>query len=155
MFQGPVGCIDRLVQVVGSLKSSSMAYRGASPLRDMGRASDAFALIMRGQYSGLTTQPVKGGELLIAIQRGGQSKVADALSKGARFQLYLALRLAGYFEFAQFRPSVPFDHVRSEEVFRLFGEMASAGQVIYLTHHQHLCEIARAVVAGVTIHELG
>jgi uncharacterized protein YhaN len=130
----------------------------------MERASDAFALMTRGQYSGLTTQPVKGGEVLIALQRDGQSKVADALSKGARFQLYLALRLAGYYEFAQFRPSVPFiaddimesfDHVRSEEVFRLFGEMASAGQVIYLTHHQHLCEIAKTVVPGVTIHELG
>ncbi|WP_181166636.1 hypothetical protein [Mesorhizobium sp. B2-5-4] len=113
----------------------------------MGRASDAFALITHGQYSGLATQPVKGGEVLIALQRDGKSKVADALSKGARFQLYLALRLAGYYEFAQFRPSVPFiaddimetfDHFRSEEVFRLFGEMASAGQVIYLTHHQHL-----------------
>ncbi|WP_181165879.1 MULTISPECIES: hypothetical protein [unclassified Mesorhizobium] len=130
----------------------------------MGRASDAFALITHGQYSGLATQPVKGGEVLIALQRDGKSKVADALSKGARFQLYLALRLAGYYEFAQFRPSVPFiaddimetfDHFRSEEVFRLFGEMASAGQVIYLTHHQHLCEIARAVVPGVAIHELG
>jgi len=129
----------------------------------MARASDAFTLMTRGQYSGLTTQPVKGGEVLIALQRDGQSKVADALSKGARFQLYLALRLAGYYEFAQFRPSVPFiaddimetfDHVRSEEVFRLFGEMASAGQVIYLTHHQHLCEIARTVVPGVAIHEL-
>lgn len=130
----------------------------------MERASDAFALMTRGQYSGLTTQPVKGGEVLIALQRDGQSKVADALSKGARFQLYLALRLAGYYEFAQFRPSVPFiaddimetfDHVRSEEVFRLFGEMASAGQVIYLTHHQHLCEIAKTVVPGVAVHELG
>lgn len=130
----------------------------------MERASDAFALMTRGQYSGLTTQPVKGGEVLIALQRDGQSKVADALSKGARFQLYLALRLAGYYEFAQFRSSVPFiaddimetfDHVRSEEVFRLFGEMASAGQVIYLTHHQHLCEIAKAVVPSVAIHELG
>jgi uncharacterized protein YhaN len=130
----------------------------------MQRASNAFVLMTRGQYSGLTTQPVKGGEVLIALQRDGQSKVADALSKGARFQLYLALRLAGYYEFAQFRPSVPFiaddimetfDHVRSEEVFRLFGEMASAGQVIYLTHHQHLCEIAKTVVPGVAVHELG
>ncbi|MER8456482.1 AAA family ATPase [Mesorhizobium sp. M0965] len=139
-------------------------YRERHRSAMMKRASDAFALITRGQYSGLATQPVKGGEVLIALQRDGQSKVADALSKGARFQLYLALRLAGYYEFAQFRPSVPFiaddimetfDHFRSEEVFRLFGEMASAGQVIYLTHHQHLCEIAKAVVPGVTIHELG
>jgi uncharacterized protein YhaN len=67
-------------------------------------------------------------------------------------------------QFAQFRPSVPFiaddihgnvDHVRSEEVFRLFGEMARAGQVIYLTHHKHLCDTAKTVVPSVTIHELG
>jgi uncharacterized protein YhaN len=130
----------------------------------MNQASDAFALITRGQYTGLTTQPVKGGEVLIATQRDGQSKVADALSKGARFQLYLALRLAGYYEFAKLRPAVPFiaddimetfDHLRSEEVFRLFGEMAKVGQVIYLTHHQHLCEIAKSVVPNVAIHELG
>ena len=138
-------------------------YRDRHRSGMMARASDAFALITRGQYSGLATQPVKGGEVLIALQRDGKSKVADALSKGARFQLYLALRLAGYYEFAKLRPSVPFiaddimetfDHVRSEEVFKLFGQMASAGQVIYLTHHQHLCDIARAVVPGVAIHEL-
>ncbi|MER8923576.1 AAA family ATPase [Mesorhizobium sp. M0802] len=129
----------------------------------MASASDAFKLMTRGQYSGLTTQPVKGEEVLIAVQRDGQSKLAEALSKGARFQLYLALRLAGYYEFAQFRPSVPFiaddimetfDHIRSEEVFRLFGEMANTGQVIYLTHHKHLCEIAKAVVPQSTIHQL-
>ena len=128
------------------------------------KSSNPFGLITRGQYSGLTTQPVKGGEVLIAIQRDGQSKTADALSKGARFQLYLALRLAGYYEFARLRPSVPFiaddimetfDHLRSEEVFRLFGEMARVGQVVYLTHHQHLCEIAKAVIPDVAIHELG
>ncbi|MCF6116028.1 AAA family ATPase [Mesorhizobium muleiense] len=148
---------------VMSAGNALRVYRERHRSGMMARASDAFALITRGQYSGLATQPVKGGEVLIALQRDGQSKVADALSKGARFQLYLALRLAGYYEFAQFRPSVPFiaddimetfDHFRSEEVFRLFGEMASAGQVIYLTHHQHLCEIAKAVVPGVTIHEL-
>lgn len=101
---------------------------------------------------------------IFTMQRDGQSKVADALSKDARFQLYLAQRMAGYYEFARLRPSVPFiaddimetfDHVRSEEVFKLFGEMACAGQVIYPTHHQHVCEIARTVVPGVRIHKLG
>jgi len=140
------------------------AYRERHRSGMMVRASEAFALMTRGQYLGLTTQPAKGGEVLIALQRDGKSKLADALSKGARFQLYLALRLAGYYEFAQFRPSVPFiaddimetfDHVRSQEVFRLFGEMAEVGQVIYLTHHKHLCDIAKIVVPGAIIHELG
>lgn len=149
---------------VMSAANALRVYREQHRSGMMVRASDAFALITRGQYAGLATQPVKGGEVLIAMQRDGQSKVADALSKGAQFQLYLALRLAGYYEFARLRPSVPFisddimetfDHVRSEEVFKLFGEMACAGQVIYLTHHQHLCEIAKAVILSVAIHELG
>lgn len=149
---------------VMSAASALRVYRERHRSGMMSEASDAFALITRGQYTGLTTQPVKGGEVLIATQRDGQSKVADALSKGARFQLYLALRLAGYYEFAKLRPAVPFiaddimetfDHLRSEEVFRLFGEMASVGQVIYLTHHQHLCDIAKVVIPDVMIHELG
>ncbi|AZO75574.1 YhaN family protein [Mesorhizobium sp. M1D.F.Ca.ET.043.01.1.1] len=149
---------------VMSAASALRVYRERHRSGMMSQASDAFALITRGQYTGLTTQPAKGGDVLIATQRDGQSKVADALSKGARFQLYLALRLAGYYEFAKLRPSVPFiaddimetfDHLRSEEVFRLFGEMASVGQVIYLTHHQHLCEIAKSVIPDVMIHELG
>ncbi|HEV7275225.1 MAG TPA: AAA family ATPase [Devosiaceae bacterium] len=138
-------------------------YRDQHRSAMMTKASEAFALMTRGQYSGLTTQPAKNGEVLIAMQSDGSSKMADALSKGARFQLYLALRLAGYYEFAQVRSPVPFiaddimetfDHVRSEEVFRLFGEMSKTGQVIYLTHHSHLCEIARQVVPGVKVHEL-
>lgn len=129
----------------------------------MSHASTAFAVMTKGAYTGLSSQPVKGGEVLIALLNDGRSKVADALSKGTRFQLYLALRLAGYHEFARLRPTVPFiaddimetfDEIRSEEVFKLFGEMANIGQVVYLTHHRHLCEIARQVIPGVVIHEL-
>lgn len=158
---------ERYIELKLGIMSAERAlrvYRERHRSGMMVRASDAFALMTRGKYSGLTTQPAKGGDVLIALQRDGQSKLADALSKGARFQLYLALRLAGYYEFAQFRPSVPFiaddimetfDHVRSEEVFRLFAEMARTGQVIYLTHHKHLCDMAKTVVPSATIHELG
>ena len=85
------------------------------------------------------------------------------MSKGTRFQLYLALRLAGYAEFAATRHPVPFiaddimetfDEPRSEEVLRLFGEMAKIGQVIYLTHHRHLCDLAQRIVPEARIHAL-
>ena len=85
------------------------------------------------------------------------------MSKGTQFQLYLALRLAGYEEFAMARPSVPFiaddimetfDEPRSEEVFRLFGRMAEVGQVIYLTHHRHLCDIATEKLPFAKVHEI-
>ena len=139
------------------------AYRDKHRSSMMNRASDAFRLITRGEYSGLAARPEKDRETLIGLPRLGGSKMADDMSKGTQFQLYLALRLAGYQEFALARPSVPFiaddimetfDEPRSEEVFRLFAEMAKIGQVIYLTHHRHLCDLARAVVPGVRIHEI-
>ncbi|MCO5071749.1 MAG: AAA family ATPase [Rhizobiaceae bacterium] len=139
------------------------AYRDKHRSAMMRRASEAFRLMTRDQYSGLATRPDKDREALIGLSRQGGSKLAVDMSKGTRFQLYLALRLAGYEEFATARPSVPFvaddimetfDEPRSEEVFRLFSQMAQVGQVIYLTHHRHLCEIARQTVPSVSIHEI-
>ncbi|WP_428982669.1 ATP-binding protein, partial [Oricola indica] len=139
------------------------AYREKHRSAMMNRASEAFRLITRDEYSGLATRPDKDREALIGLSRQGGSKLAVEMSKGTQFQLYLALRLAGYEEFAAARPSVPFvaddimetfDEPRSEEVFRLFGQMAQVGQVIYLTHHRHLCEIAVQVVPNARVHEI-
>ncbi|WP_416223039.1 ATP-binding protein, partial [Tianweitania sp.] len=139
------------------------AYRDKHRSAMMNRASEAFRIMTRDDYTGLATRPEKSGEVLIGLSRNGGSKLATDMSKGTRFQLYLALRLAGYEEFASARPAVPFvaddimetfDEPRSEEVFRLFGEMASKGQVIYLTHHRHLCDIAAQMVPSVRVHEL-
>jgi uncharacterized protein YhaN len=139
------------------------AYREKHRSSMMNRASEAFRLITRDVYSGLATRQDKDREALIGLARAGGSKLASDMSKGTRFQLYLALRVAGYEEFAAVRPSVPFitddimetfDEPRSEEAFRLFARMAEAGQVIYLTHHRHLCEMARQVAPDVRIHEL-
>lgn len=129
----------------------------------MDRASDAFRTIGQGYYSGLSTQPDGDREVLIGIGADGNSKIASELSKGVHFQLYLALRMAGYHEFVRARDPLPFigddimetfDDFRAEEAFRLFTEMARVGQVIYLTHHRHLREIAREICPTVTIHEL-
>lgn len=138
-------------------------YREKHRSSMMTKASHAFRQMTRSEYTGLSTQPDGNKEILIGVAKDGGSKVSDAMSTGTRYQLYLALRLAGYEEFAAVRPSVPFvaddimetfDELRSEEVLRLFGQMATMGQVIYLTHHRHLCDIAQAVVPGVQIHEL-
>ena len=139
------------------------AYRDKHRSAMMNRASEAFRLITRDVYTGLATRPDKDREALIGLSRHGGSKLAVEMSKGTQFQLYLALRLAGYEEFATARPSVPFiaddimetfDEPRSEEVFRLLGQMAQIGQVIYLTHHRHLREIAAQVVSQVKVHEI-
>ncbi len=139
------------------------AYRDSHRSAMMQRASEAFALISRGAYSGLAAQPDKDREVLLAIAADGGSKLAPDLSKGTRFQLYLALRVAGYHTLAETHRPVPFiaddimetfDDDRSAEAFALLSQMARVGQVIYLTHHRHLCEIARAVCPGAQITEL-
>jgi uncharacterized protein YhaN len=134
-------------------------HRGAM----MERASNAFRLISRGAYRALATAPNGEGETLIALGADGGSKEAGQLSKGARFQLYLALRVAGYHELARTRAPAPFiaddimetfDHFRAEEALRLFADMGRVGQVIYLTHHRHLAEIAKSVCPEARVHEL-
>ena len=140
------------------------AYRDQHRSSMMTRASDAFHTISRGAYKGLATQADKENEILIAQGSDGGSKIASELSRGTRFQLYLALRVAGYHEFVRTRRPLPFvaddimetfDDFRAEEAFRLFMGMAEVGQVIYLTHHRHLCEIARHICPSVRIHSLG
>lgn len=138
-------------------------YRERHRSSMMARASEALSIISRGAYTHLTTQPEKDSEVLVAIAANKSSKLVTEMSKGTRFQLYLALRVAGYFEFAKARSPVPFiaddimetfDDFRAEEAFRLFAQMAGTGQVIYLTHHRHLCEIAREVCSTVHVHDL-
>jgi uncharacterized protein YhaN len=148
---------------VAAAEQALRIYRDEHRSSMMTRASEAFSTISRGAYTGLATQPDKDAEMLVAVGADGRSKVASALSKGTRFQLYLALRVAGYHEFAASHRPVPFladdimetfDNFRAEEAFRLVAQMAAVGQVIYFTHHPHLCDIARNVCPGATVHEL-
>lgn len=138
-------------------------YRDTHRSGMLERASEAFRIMSRDRYSGLAAQPDGTREVLVALAAGGGSKQADQLSDGTRAQLYLALRVAGYHEFARNNGPVPFiaddimesfDDDRTAEAFGLLAEMSKTGQVIYLTHHAHLCDIARNACPSVCIHEL-
>lgn len=153
----------RLKLGTAAADSALQAYRDRHRSSMMARASEAFSLISRGAYSELVTQPSNGSEVLIAKGADGSSKIASELSKGTRFQLYLALRVAGYYEFARTHAPAPFladdimetfDDFRAEEAFRLLSGMAAQGQVVYFTHHRHLCEIAKAVAPAAVVHDL-
>lgn len=140
------------------------AYRETHRSSMMRRASDAFVRITRGAFRNLASAAGKKGEVLVGIRKDGSSIVASEMSRGTRFQLYLALRIAGHAEFAKHRETLPFfaddvlepfDDDRSAETFALLAEMSRQGQVVYLTHHRHLCDLARRVCGnGIKIHEL-
>lgn len=146
-----------------AVEAALKRYRDTHRSGMLQRASEAFRIMSRDNYSGLTSQPDGHREVLVALMAGGGSKHANQLSDGARSQLYLALRIAGYHEFARNNGPVPFiaddimesfDDSRTSEAFNLMAEMGQTGQVIYLTHHAHLCEIARNACPSVFVHEL-
>lgn len=133
-------------------------YRASHQSGMLTGASTAFAQITRGAYSSLKTQAGGKGEELIAVTASGASRLDDkSMSTGTRAQLYLALRIAAYHEFAARQAPPPFvaddifetfDDGRAEVTFELLGKMAETGQVIYFTHHQHLKPIAERAVPG-------
>lgn len=127
------------------------------------RASGAFSQMSCGAWAGLSAQPGASGEVLVAIDRENRPKEVEKLSKGARFQLYLALRIAAFHDFAAGRTPPPFvaddvmetfDDARAAATVDLFAEMAGRSQVIYLTHHRHLCDIATQRCPDAILHEL-
>lgn len=127
------------------------------------RASEVFSQMTGRRYSGLVTRADGAKETLVALSADGGSKTADQLSEGTRAQLFLALRIAGYHEFQGNSGSVPFladdimesfDDARAIETFRLLAEMSAKGQVIYLTHHAHVRDLAREACAQVQVHEM-
>lgn len=139
-------------------------YRERHRSEMMAFASEAFQRITVGAFRDLRTQPGKQGETLVGVTSSGRSLLAAEMSKGTRFQLYLALRIAGYHAFIRERFAVPviaddimetFDDARASATFALLAELSKHTQVIYLTHHAHLLPLAEAA-AGSTlrIHQL-
>lgn len=144
--------------------SALLAYRDRHRSELLTQTGDAFRAITAGEFSRLTTQPDQSCDRLIAIRSNGGSIAAEEMSKGTRFQLYLSLRLAAYRRFCNVKGPLPFfgddimetfDDHRAEAAMRQLNEIAKNGQVLYFTHHRHLCEIAKHTFGkGVIIHEI-
>ncbi|MFP4537995.1 MAG: ATP-binding protein, partial [Dichotomicrobium sp.] len=154
----------RLVAGVSAAEAALRLYRDRHRSQMMLNAGKAFRHITGGRFTELQSRPDKDGETLIAIKAGGGSLVVGEMSDATRDQLYLALRLAGFREFAGTREPLPFigddimqsfDEDRTRASFEMLADAARLGQVIYLTHHAHVCELARQAVGdAVTVHEL-
>ena len=113
----------------------------------------ALSMLTVGRYARLETQPDGKRELLLAFRdEDNRSISAGQMSKGTRFQLYLALRLAGYGQFIADGTSLPFiaddiletfDNTRTSAALDLLGEISLNGQSLYFTHHEHVVDLAR------------
>jgi uncharacterized protein YhaN len=140
-------------------------YRDRHRSAMMSRTADAFRTITGGMYDSLQTQPDGNAERLIAIRKdNGASVGVEGMSTATRHQLFFALRLAGYEDFCAKAGPLPliaddilesFDEERAAEAFTQLRAIAGKGQAIYLTHHRHLCTIAKEICGDdVTLHDL-
>jgi len=132
----------------------------------MQAAEKAFAELTNDSYPALQTRPDGGNsEILLAVSKDGESlKRADEMSKGTRFQLYMALRAAAYEQLLEKNISLPFfcddvfesfDDERTRAACRLMQHIGRQGQAIYFTHHNHVAEIAKEICGdNVQIHAI-
>lgn len=155
--------IKRGAESYVSLKAGALIVDEAVRLfRDQHRgsmlkqASDAFSTMTLGRYPRLVTMTADDREILVAERHDKTTVSADCLSTGTRAQLYLALRIAGHAQYSKSQTPLPFiaddileefDDHRAKETLLLMTKMSETGQVIYLTHHQHLVDMAIEIAA--------
>ncbi|MEV4003145.1 AAA family ATPase [Actinomadura sp. NPDC049753] len=113
-------------------------------------ASDMFAQLTRGSYTGLEMSDEEPPSIR-AKSSSGPLLAPAALSEGTRDQLYLALRLATLERHAAAGNALPiavddifmtFDERRTEAALRVLDGLADRFQVIIFTHHEHVIRSA-------------
>jgi uncharacterized protein YhaN len=144
----------RLAQRV--LRDAIARYRSAHEGPLLARANALFPALTCERYERLETDVDERDEdVLIAVTADGSRRRVPELSDGTREQLFLALRLAAIERHVATAEAVPvlFDDVllesddeRAQRIIAALAELATQTQVLVLTHHRHLVEIARATL---------
>ena len=121
----------------------------------LARAGKIFTTLTLGSFEKLTVDFEGDTPQLMGLKSTGKHIGVDGMSDGTRDQLYLALRLAAIELYLGSSIALPFiaddlfikfDADRAAAGFTVLGELAKQTQVIFLTHHDHLLPIARAVL---------
>jgi uncharacterized protein YhaN len=130
------------------------------------KASQLFARLTLGGFTGIRAGYNDKDKPAIKCVRAGNVEVdVEGLSEGTRDQLYLSLRLASLFRYADLAEPMPlvlddvlvqFDDDRSRAALEIIAELSTRMQVLFFTHHARVVELARAAVASssLTVHEL-
>ncbi len=122
------------------------------------RAGKLFAELTMGSFEGLELDfDTDDRARLVGRRPSGERVDTDGMSSGSADQLYLALRVAALENYAGESGPLPFvaddlfvnfDDRRSAAGFRVLARLASKYQVIFLTHHAHLAEVAELALDG-------
>ena len=145
------------------LKWALGKYREQAQGPMLTRASEYFRRLTLGRYKGLALDIETDPPRLVPVLSNDRFVDQAHLSDGTLKPFYLALRLASIEIYLEANPGMVFiaddifvemDDERAAAGFEILGEIAEKEQVIYLTHHQHLAEIAKYKVVGVQVQHL-
>ena len=122
------------------------------------RISEVFRTITGGAQAGVRIEDSRDGQTMVALEADGVTrKSLDQLSEGTCDQLYLALRIAALEDYAANTAPLPFiaddilqtfDDPRTEATLRALLELSERVQVIVLTHHTHVGDLAARMPDG-------
>ena len=156
------------------------AYRQQHQGPVLRRAQEVFAALTDGAFTQLVDDTGPDGKAVLRARRAGAGADAGAesdgggdgsgdgrlvgvegMSEGTRDQLYLALRLATLERYAEEGRTMPlllddvlmtFDDKRAGAALQVFDDLADRFQVILLTHHTHLVDVAHGVLPDDRLH---
>ncbi|MES1949819.1 hypothetical protein S4A8_03138 [Salinisphaera sp. S4-8] len=135
------------------LRWAAQRYRLEKIQPLMTRAGEIFSTLTLGSFDALIPVFDEDDEMHIAGRRADEEAVrVKAMSEGTQDQLFLALRLASVEEYLERGTVLPFvaddlfvnfDDDRALAGLRVLAELSKKTQVLFFTHHQHLCDLAR------------
>lgn len=124
------------------------------------RISALFSALTGGVYTRVLTEVGDDNLTRLSLMQRDfpdeRQSVRD-MSEGTRDQLYLALRLAAIEAHTAGTPALPFigddilqtfDDDRALAAMRVLGEISQSVQVILLTHHRHVLDLAARLPSG-------
>lgn len=139
------------------LREALNRFRERAQAPMIAAASTYFSLMTGGAFTRLVTDDV-GDKPVLRAERAGAAIIGmEAMSEGTRDQLYLALRLAALALRRDSHPDMPLvlddvlitsDDERATHILRALDHFAADSQVVILTHHRHLIEVAQAALPG-------
>jgi uncharacterized protein YhaN len=148
------------------LEQAAEAYRRKMGQQVIDFTSENLRTLSLGSLSGvITVHDDDSGRRLVAVRSDDDSTLElEHLSEGTADQLFLALKLAMIRNRLEERKArgqgpvpvifddilVQFDDDRAAAAFRLFADLARTTQVIFLTHHRHLVDVARGALGDGT-----
>jgi uncharacterized protein YhaN len=129
------------------------------------RASEVFARITLGSFSGLTVDYEDDRQVLLGIRPDATRVPVTGMSQGTRDQLFLSLRISAIEQHIAGRGPFPvivddllvqFDDDRAVAALEVLRELSTKTQVLFFTHHKHLVELAETskVAAAISVQRL-